>query len=192
MQDFDFDKSIDHAISAIESLKKSRQQLFEASKSIIDTLKNGGTIFFAGNGGSAADAQHAAAELVGKLGLGIKRPPLRAIALTTDTSALTAIANDFGFDEIFSRQLEALAKPGDVLVAISTSGNSKNVLQAARYARSRSIEVISLLGKDSKCSIAKFSDYNIFVDGENTPQIQSAHGLALHIICEIVERNFQE
>ncbi len=192
MHDIDFNRTINDAIKAIESLRKSREKIFEVSRAIVESLEKDGTVFFIGNGGSAADAQHASAELVGKLGIGIERPPLRAIALTTDTSALTAIANDFGFEYIFSRQLEAIAKPGDVLIAISTSGNSANVVQAAKYARSNGIKVISLLGKNRNCNLARQSDMAIYVMGDNTPQIQSAHGVTLHFICELIERNIEK
>ena len=187
-----FDRSIDESIASINSLRESWEAVNNAVNMISRSLQADGTIFFIGNGGSAADAQHAAAELVGRLGMGVSRKPLRAIALTTDTSALTAIANDFGFDQIFSRQLKAIAKPGDVLVAITTSGQSANILHAAQYAVQAGVHVISLLGPNRESVLAKKSQIAIHTEGLNTPRIQEAQGLALHIICELVEKEFAE
>lgn len=187
-----FDKSIDESIASINSLRESWETVNEAVSVISRSLQADGTIFFIGNGGSAADAQHAAAELVGRLGMGVSRKPLRAVALTTDTSALTAIANDFGFEQIFSRQLKAIGKQGDVLVAITTSGQSANILHAAQYANDSGIHVISLLGPNRECELAKKPQIAIHTEGANTPRIQEAQGLALHIICELVEKEFAE
>jgi len=121
----EIDSALDRSIAAIEPLRDQKDAITKASALMAAAIDAGGTIFFCGNGGSAADSQHAAAELVGRLGLGIDRRPLPAIALTTDTSAITAIANDFGFDSIYERQLAALSKPGDVLVAISRAAFRK-------------------------------------------------------------------
>jgi D-sedoheptulose 7-phosphate isomerase len=151
----------------------------------IAALRKGNKIFFAGNGGSAADAQHLAAELVGKLNF--NRPPLAAIALTTDTSIITAIGNDYGFEYIFSRQIEALGKAGDVLIAISTSGNSLNILRAIGVAKKYNITVIGLTGKDGgamngKCNILYKAD------SLNTQIIQEAHIKLGHEFCSTIER----
>ena len=155
-----------------------------AAQFCIDTIKNGKKILFAGNGGSAADAQHLAAELVGRLRF--NRPGLPAIALTTDTSALTAIGNDYGFDLIFSRQVEALGQPGDVLIGISTSGKSSNVLNALKVAREKNITTIGMTGKqaplmDEQC------DLIIHVPSNETSKIQECHILLGHIVCAIIE-----
>lgn len=192
MNEFDFDKSLDESIASIESLRGSREALFRAAEIITEAFLADRKLFFIGNGGSAADAQHSAAELVGKLGLGVSRKPLPAIALTTDTSAITAIANDFGFEEIFAKQLEALGKCGDVLVAISTSGCSANVVRAAERALRLGIEVISLTGPNRNCPLSALSKITISIDAPTTPRIQTAHSVALHILCEMIEKNFAE
>jgi len=181
--------ALDRSITAIESLRSQKDAIAEAAALMTKSIESGGTIFFCGNGGSAADSQHAAAELVGHLGLGIDRRPLPAIALTTDTSAITAIANDFGFDSIFARQLAALGKPGDVLVAISTSGVSGNIIKAAQHANGAGIKVIALVGPD-KTALSKTADCAIHGRGSDTPCIQAAHAVVLHILCELVETNF--
>lgn len=162
------------------------QKIFEASQAILDCLKNNGKVFFCGNGGSAADAQHLAAELLGKFY--IDREPLPAIALTTNTSVLTAVGNDYNYDEIFIRQLKGLGKPGDVLVGISTSGNSKNVVKAMEYANKSKIRTIALTGR-SGGKMKEYADILINVPSDSTPRIQEAHILVGHIICEIVEKS---
>ena len=155
-----------------------------ASKVMIDALKNNKKIMFCGNGGSAADSQHLSAELVGRYKR--NRKPLAAIALTTDTSVITAISNDFSFDDIFSRQIEAIGKKGDVLYAISTSGNSENVIKAIHQASKSGIKVIGLTGQNSK----KFSDICdciIKVPAKRPDRIQEMHIAVGQIICEIIE-----
>ncbi len=189
MNEFDFDRSIEESVASIESLRDSREAIFHAAKTITEAFLAGRKVFFVGNGGSAADAQHSAAEFVGKLGLGVSRKPLPAIALTTDTSAITAIANDFGFEEIYAKQLEALGKSGDVLVAISTSGFSANVVRAAECAQCLGIDVISLAGPNRNCPLLALSKIKICIEASTTPRIQTAHSVALHLICEIVEKN---
>jgi len=159
-----------------------------ASRYFVKTLKNKKTIFFAGNGGSAADSQHIAAELVGRFKK--NRKPLKAISLTTDTSILTAVGNDFGFETVFSRQLEALGAKGDLLICSSTSGNSKNILNVIKTAKKKSIKTITLLGNNGgKCK--KISDIPIVVESSNTARIQEAHILIGHIICEIIDKNYK-
>ena len=140
-----------------------------------------------GNGGSAADAQHMAAELVGKYMK--ERRALPAIALTTNTSILTAIGNDYGFDRVFSRQVEALAGKGDVVIGISTSGNSPNVIEALRAAKKQGAFTAVLVGA-KPCELDKIADIAIKAPSESTPRIQEMHSLLIHIICEMVEDSF--
>jgi D-sedoheptulose 7-phosphate isomerase len=141
-------------------------------------------VFFFGNGGSAADAQHLAAELVGRFGR--ERRALPAIALTTDTSAITAVANDSSFEKIFARQIEALAEPGDVAVGISTSGKSANVLAAIRAAKERGVVTVGMTGGSGR-ELAAAADYCIRIPTDNTARVQEKHILIGHILCEIVE-----
>lgn len=148
------------------------------------SFAQGGTIYVCGNGGSAADAQHFAAELTGRFER--DRRGYASVALTTDTSALTAIGNDYGFDHIFSRQLESLARKGDVLVAISTSGNSSNVLAAVEKAKQMGIGTVGLLGRDGG-ALAKHVDVPLVVPGARTSRIQEAHIFILHCLCEPYE-----
>lgn len=147
-------------------------------------LRAGGTLYFAGNGGSAADAQHLATEYVVRFQA--SRPPLRAVALTTDTSLLTACANDLGFDEIFARQIEAHGRPGDVLVLHSTSGESPNVLRAAQSARARGVTVIAFLGRTGG-ELKDLADAFLIVPSDQTARIQELHLALEHLICELVE-----
>ena len=157
----------------------------EASQKVINAYKAGGKVLLVGNGGSAADAQHIACELVGRLKL--DRAALPAIALTTDTSILTAVANDYGYESVFSRQLEAIANKKDVLIAITTSGASPNVLKAADTARSRGITVIALTGKNDN-ELENRADLTIAIPSDNTQRIQEAHITIGHIICHLVEK----
>ncbi len=150
----------------------------------IETLRNGDKILLCGNGGSAADCQHVACELVGKFRR--MRPALPAIALTTDTSTLTAVANDLGFQETFCRQVEALGRPGDLLIAISTSGNSPNVLKAVETARSKGLITVGLTGRDGG-TLASMVDLSLAIPSSETPHIQEAHITVLHLICALVE-----
>ncbi|GFE62408.1 D-sedoheptulose 7-phosphate isomerase [Geobacter sp. AOG2] len=157
----------------------------EMATILADTLTKGGKLLVMGNGGSAADAQHFAAEIVGRFKL--ERRALPAVALSTDTSILTAIGNDYGFEAVFSRQVEALAAPGDVVVGISTSGNSPNVLKAFQLARERGCCTIGLLGRDgggikAACNLA------LVVPSDDTPRIQEGHIAIIHIVCDLVEK----
>ena len=147
-------------------------------------LRGGGTLFFAGNGGSAADAQHLATEYVVRYQT--TRPAMRAIALTTDTSLLTACANDLGFDEVFSRQVEALAEAGDLLVLHSTSGESPNVIRAAQAAKARGVTVVAFLGK-SGGQLKALADVALVVPADDTARIQELHLAIEHVICDLVE-----
>jgi D-sedoheptulose 7-phosphate isomerase len=176
---------IKESTKAKEFLLTSQSGKIEsAARAILASLKIGGKVLIFGNGGSAADSQHFAAELVGRFKK--ERAPLPAIALTVNTSALTAIANDYGYDVVFARQIEALGKKGDIAVGLSTSGNSKNVIEAFRKARKLGIVTIGLLGKDGgylkdECDIA------IVVRSDDTPRIQEAHITIIHILCEIID-----
>ena len=154
-------------------------------KLIVTAYKTGKKIVLFGNGGSAADAQHIASELVGRFKL--ERKGLRAIALTTDISVVTSIANDYGFENIFSRQIEAHVDEGDIVIGISTSGKSRNVLKGLRVARLRGAKLLGLTGKYGT-ELKEISDVTIIVPSENTPRIQEAHITIGHIICELVER----
>lgn len=154
------------------------------SSCMAESLRNQGTVFFFGNGGSAADAQHLAAELAGRFLL--ERRPLRGIALTTNTSCLTAIANDYGYDAVFSRQLETMGSPGDVAIGISTSGSSKNVLKAFGVARAKGINTVALTGNRG-VAIHSLVDHCISVRSDSTPRIQELHIMIGHILCEVVE-----
>lgn len=156
----------------------------EAARLIRRTLSQGGKLMLCGNGGSAADSQHFAAELTGRF---VKdRRPLAALALSTDTSALTCIANDYSFDDVFSRQVMGLGRSGDCLLAISTSGNSRNVLRAAEVARATGIGVIGLLGRDGG-ALRPLCDVAIVVPSATTARIQEAHAFIGHSLCALVE-----
>ncbi|BCA80108.1 D-sedoheptulose 7-phosphate isomerase [Desulfuromonas sp. AOP6] len=149
------------------------------------TLSGGGKILIMGNGGSAADAQHFAAELVGRFMM--ERKALPAIALSTDTSILTAVGNDYGFNEIFKRQVEALALPGDLVIGISTSGNSPNVALALEAAKAAGCQTMALLGRNGG-SIAPRVDFPLVVPIEQTPHVQECHLMIIHLLCDLVER----
>ncbi len=167
-----------------ETLKKNLPQIVDAAQAMISALKAGHKLFFCGNGGSAADSQHIAAEVIGRFQKERKDWP--AIALTTDTSALTALGNDYTFDIVFSRQLQALGQKGDVLVAISTSGNSKNVLEAVRYAKTQGIITIGVTG-GSGGPLAGLCNIPIIAASSKTARIQESHLVIFHSICELVE-----
>lgn len=162
-------------------------EISEAATVIVVCLRGAGKLIVFGNGGSASDAQHMAAEFVGRYA--VKRQALAAIALTTNSSSLTAIANDFGFEEIFARQLEALAKPEDVILAISTSGNSPNVLRGLETAKALGLKRIGLTGNDGG-KLRNLVDICLTVPSRSTPRIQEAHALIIHILCGIVENTF--
>jgi D-sedoheptulose 7-phosphate isomerase len=153
---------------------------------LVDTFNRGGKLLVMGNGGSAADAQHFVAEIVGRFKM--ERRGLPAIALSTDTSILTAIGNDYGFDKVFRRQVEALAVPGDLVVGISTSGNSPNVLQALELAREKGCRTVGLLGKDGG-GIRSLCDLALIVPTNDTPRVQEGHITIIHIVCDLLEKN---
>lgn len=177
-------ESAETKIGMIESCK---DDILKAAGVIKDSFSKGGKLLLCGNGGSAADCQHMAAEFVIRLSHDIERPALPAIALTTDTSNLTAGGNDIGFENIFARSLQGLGNKGDVLIAISTSGNSKNVINAIKEAKEKGIKVIGFLG--GKGGLIKgMTDVNVLIPSDNVQRIQEGHITAGHIICEIVER----
>ena len=180
---------IQESIKAKQDFIKEAENIEKVSKRIVECFKAGNKILIFGNGGSAADSQHIAAELVGRYKL--ERKGLPAIALTTDSSILTAWSNDYSFDTIFERQIEALAKKGDVLLGISTSGNSANVLKGFEKGKQIGTFNISLTGKDGG-KLKQISDLNINSSSKSTPRIQECHVLAYHIICEIVEGEMKE
>jgi D-sedoheptulose 7-phosphate isomerase len=169
-------------------LEESQESIMRAAQQLLTTVKKGGKILFCGNGGSAADAQHMATELVVRLKTTSNRPAIAAQALTVDTSTLTASANDYGFDYIFSRQIEALGRLGDTLIAISTSGNSSNVIEAVNMAHEKGLYVIGFLGGDGG-NLKKLVDLAILISSQDTARIQEAHELIGHIICDILERS---
>ncbi|NQT95493.1 MAG: D-sedoheptulose 7-phosphate isomerase [Candidatus Omnitrophica bacterium] len=165
-------------------LKSLSKEIKTASNLIVASLKKGGKLIVFGNGGSAADAQHIAAELVGRFKL--ERQGLAAIALTTNTSVLTSIANDYGYEEVFSRQVESLANENDVVIGISTSGNARNVITGLLEAKKIGIKTIALTGSGGG-EMAAISDIALVVPSANTARIQEAHIVIGHIICELVE-----
>lgn len=174
--------------AAADLLRESESSLSgaiaDAAEIMVNALKSGNTVFLCGNGGSAADAQHIAAELVGRYKL--ERRGLPALALTTDTSILTSVGNDYGYTHIFSRQIEALGKPGDVLVGISTSGSSANVVEALKEAEKRGMKRIVLIGRNPG-SMSAGSDVVIAVPSDDTPRIQEVHAVIGHLLCGIIE-----
>ena len=169
------------ALAADAPLHADLQRAVEAC---VEALRGGGKLLFCGNGGSAADAQHWAGELVSRFYY--DRPGLPAIALTTDSSILTAIGNDYGYDYTFARQVEALGRPGDVLVAISTSGNSPNIIRAAEAARARGVAVVGFTGEGGG-KLAPLSDICFRVPSTETPRIQEGHEFIGHLLCALVE-----
>tara|TARA_B100001093_G_C26744969_1_gene978417 strand:+ start:256 stop:834 length:579 start_codon:yes stop_codon:yes gene_type:complete len=170
-------------------LKNQSKEISAAVNQIVSSIKSGNKIIFCGNGGSASDAQHLATEFIGRYR--DNRPSLPAIAITTDTSALTAIGNDYGFDNIFSRQLEGIGKSGDTLVAISTSGKSKNIIKAAKTAKEIGINVIGFTGKNES-ELSKLSDICVHAQNTKTNHIQEMHIAIGQLICEIVEKEIFE
>ena len=176
----------DSILTKEEILKSQADNIEKAALTIIDSIKKGGKLFIFGNGGSAADSQHIAAELVGRFKA--ERKPLAAIALTTDTSALTAIANDYGYDIVFSRQIEALASGGDVALGISTSGNSKNVIEAFKKAKALGLTRIALSGGDGG-RMKNEADISIIIPSNDTPRVQESHIMIGHILCGLIEEN---
>lgn len=168
--------------------KECSADIISAVNILVEAFKDGNKLLLCGNGGSAADSQHIAAEFMIRLSHDLNRPAIPAIALTTDTSNLTAGGNDIGFENVFARNVEGLGNSGDVLLAISTSGNSKNILFAIEKAKSKGMKVIGFLGGDGgKCK--DIVDVPIIIPSSNTQRIQEGHITVAHIICELVERS---
>ncbi|MCH4295317.1 phosphoheptose isomerase [Shewanella sp. 3B26] len=180
-----FTESIQTKIDAAEALPES---IAKAAEMMVGCLLGGNKILACGNGGSAGDAQHFSAELLNRYE--VERPPLPAIALTTDSSTLTAIANDYSYDEVFSKQILALGQPGDILLAISTSGNSSNVIKAMEAALSRDMTIVALTGKDggAMAGLLGASDVEIRVPSNVTARIQEVHLLVIHCLCDNIDR----
>ena len=178
---------------SIESIELASRvvtpQIEKAAKLMIDCLLGGGKILVAGNGGSAADAQHFSAEMLNRFES--DRPPLPAMALTTDTSTLTAVANDFEYGQVFSKQISALGQPRDTLLVISTSGNSENLSQAVVAAHEKEMVCVALNGKQGGALSALLTggDVDIIVPGKSTARIQEVHGIVIHCFCDLIDRH---
>jgi len=176
--------------AAIAAHERARRQdaaaLFEAAAAIVRAVRQGGKVLAFGNGGSAADAQHLAAELVGRLER--DRGAIAAVALSADASVVTAVANDAGFERVFARQVEALGRRGDVAVAISTSGESPNVIAGAKAARAAGLVVVALTGRDGG-ALGRLADIHVNVPEPGTARAQEVHRTLLHVLCELVERD---
>jgi D-sedoheptulose 7-phosphate isomerase len=180
----------DEALAAAAKLHdRMRSQIgpaVVAAQALAEALQAGGKVLVFGNGGSAGDAQHLACELVGRF---VKeRSALPAIALTVDTSILTAVANDYSFKQVFARQIEALGRPGDVALGISTSGESPNVLTALQVAKARGLKTVALTGRDGG-SVGRAADIHVNVPDHNTQRVQEVHQTLIHVMCEVIEAN---
>lgn len=180
--------SLSETLSLLKEISESKKfisSIREASSLIIDCIKTNHCIYIAGNGGSAAHSQHFAAELVSRFNF--DRNPLPSIALTTDTSILTAIANDYGYEKVFERQLKGLSKSGDVFIGLTTSGNSRNIIKAFEQAKKMNLLTIGICGENG---INNFkTDIEISIPSVNTPLIQEMHGIAIHLLCDLVEKS---
>jgi len=183
-----FDRAFAETIRLHDRVRQQdRGAVFRTAETIVATLRRGGKVLVFGNGGSAADAQHFAAELVGRYLR--ERRALPAIALTVDTSVLTAVGNDLSFDQIFSRQIEALGIPGDVAIGISTSGQSSNIVEALKLAREWGLTTVAVTGGNGG-PVGAAADIHVNVPDPSTPRVQEVHRTLLHVVCELVEREF--
>ena len=191
MSDFSsiLNRAIDDSTRTLESLKSLEPQMAEAADLIEQCLRAGNKLLVCGNGGSAADAAHFATELVVRFAKDRRSYP--AICLASDGGLLTAAANDYGFDEIFSRQVTAFGRRGDVLICLTTSGKSKNVVRALEEAKARKLKTIAFLGRDGGSTIG-MADIDLLVRSDSTARIQEAHQLLLHVLCEVVESHLDE
>jgi D-sedoheptulose 7-phosphate isomerase len=186
MSDFssNLNRAIDDSVRTLESLKNLERQVSRALDLVEQCLRAGNKLLVCGNGGSAADASHFATELVVRFAK--DRRALPAICLASDSGILTAAANDYGFDEVFARQVAALAQSGDVLICLTTSGKSKNLIRALEEAKDRKLKTIAFLGRDGGSTIG-IADIDLLVRSDSTAQVQEAHQLLLHVLCEIIE-----
>ena len=181
-------RNISDSITVKQELLQNDDIMVDISKVadlIVEAFNNGNKLLFCGNGGSAADAQHLAAEFSGRYYL--NRPPLHAEALHTDTSFMTAVSNDFSFDEVYARLIQGIGKQGDILIGMSTSGNSKNVIKALEEAKKKNIITIGFTGKVNG-NMKSYCDYLINIPSDDTPRIQECHLMLGHAICELVEK----
>ena len=183
------DRAIDDSTRTLESLKKLQSQVEKAANLIEQCLRAGNKLLVCGNGGSAADAAHFATELVVRFARDRRAHP--AICLASDGGLLTAAANDYGFDEIFARQVAAFGQPEDVLICLTTSGKSRNVVRALKEAKARNLKTIAFLGRDGGPTIG-IADVDLLVASDSTARIQEAHQLLLHVLCEIIESDLKE
>lgn len=182
-------KNLTDHLKVIEVIRETLiAPIEQISRQLTESLSQGGTLFWCGNGGSAADCQHMAAELVGRFKN--NRRALRSVSLTTDTSVLTCVANDFSYDEVFSRQIEALGRPGDVLIGITTSGNSENVLRALRTSKEMGLITIALLGKEGGVAL-DLADIPLVIPSESSARVQEGHILIGHILCDLIEKELK-
>jgi len=189
MSSYTVKHKINESIKVIDAMSKDEvllKDVDDVSSRVTLAFREGQKVLIAGNGGSAADAQHIAAELVSRFCL--ERPGLPAIALTVDTSIITAVGNDYGFDNVFARQVQALSNRGDIFIGITTSGKSKNIIKAVEVAKNNGLVVVCFTGDYSK-ELKKLCDYCICVPSDNTPRIQEGHILLGHIMCETIERS---
>ena len=182
-------KAINDSIETLQSLKKLQAEVARSADLIVDCLTNGNKLLVCGNGGSASDAAHFTTELVVRFAK--DRPAYPAICLTGDGGLLTAAGNDYGFEEIFARQVAAFGMPGDLLICLTTSGKSKNVLRGLEEARSRKLKAIAFLGRDGGSTI-DIADVDLLVRSDSTARIQEAHELLLHVLCETVESRLNQ
>lgn len=167
---------------------KLKKKILKTAEILSYSLKKGGTIFWCGNGGSASDSMHLAAELIGKFKK--KREPLKSISLASNPSVITCISNDFGYENLFSRQIQALGKKNDVLVTLSTSGNSKNIIKAIKQAKNKKLNIINFLGNDGgKCK--NTGDLDLIINSTSTARIQEIHIMIGQIICDLIEKNLK-
>ena len=182
---------IDAKIQLLNTLKGSEymETVENAADCMVNCIRNGNKIILAGNGGSAADAQHFAGEIVGRFMM--ERKSIPALSLCVDPSVMTCIGNDYGYDMVFARQMEGLGQAGDVLVAISTSGNSENIIKAIETAKKKQIKVVGFLGKGGG-KIADMCDYALIVPSDDTPRIQEIHTFTVHLMCEYIEKKIFE
>jgi D-sedoheptulose 7-phosphate isomerase len=192
MNDGEATRAVREHLRAIAALQEAVEEqcldaILAAARMIADALRGGGKLLLCGNGGSAADCQHMAGELVSRLSADFPRPALPAVALTTDSSILTALSNDFGFEGVFARQVQALGRPGDALLGISTSGTSPNVLRAIEAARRVPMATIALTGTQGRLKV--LTDVVITVPSDSVQHIQEAHLSIEHILCYLVERD---